>query len=103
MYHARGMKLLESMDEVVSLDNKLNDKTEFNKLLDNLKKVDGRNPREHVYVIMKKLFFNQLQWKLNRRGNGEKISLVKHVNIWSTLLDSFDCSGGSVKDMEISM
>ncbi|XP_065679567.1 uncharacterized protein LOC124814736 isoform X2 [Hydra vulgaris] len=81
MFQAIGVKLLESVDEVVTLDNKLKDKTEYTNLLDSLKKMGGGKPREHVFLIMKRLFSNQLQSKFNRKGNGEKISLENIVNI----------------------
>jgi hypothetical protein len=32
-FHAIGVKLLESVDEVVTLNNKLKDKTEYTKLV----------------------------------------------------------------------
>ncbi|XP_065666660.1 uncharacterized protein LOC100204495 isoform X3 [Hydra vulgaris] len=102
-FQATGVKLLELVDEVVTLDNKLKDKTEYTKLLDSLKKVGGRNPREHVFLIMKRLFSNQLQSKLNRKGNGVKKSLENLVNIWSVLRDSCEYNGGSVKDLEKSV
>ncbi|XP_047145645.1 uncharacterized protein LOC124818658 [Hydra vulgaris] len=88
-FQATGVKLLESVDKVVTLDNKLKDKTEYTNLLDSLKKIDGGKPRKHV-LIMKRLFSNQLQSKLNRKGNGEKISLENLVNIWSVLRDIGD-------------
>ncbi|XP_047127501.1 uncharacterized protein LOC105843788 [Hydra vulgaris] len=40
-FQATGLKLLESVDEVVTLHNKLKDKTEYTNLLDNLKKICG--------------------------------------------------------------
>nr|XP_047136911.1 uncharacterized protein LOC105844334 isoform X1 [Hydra vulgaris] len=89
-FQATGVKLLESVDEVVTLDNKLKDKTEYTNLLDSLKKIGGGKPREHVFLIMKRLFSNQLQSKLNRKGNREKISLENLVNIWSVLRDIGD-------------
>nr|XP_047124005.1 uncharacterized protein LOC124806853 isoform X2 [Hydra vulgaris] len=58
--------------------------------LDSLKKIGGGKPREHVFLIMKRLFSNQLQSKLNRKVNGEKISLENLVNIWSVLRDIGD-------------
>nr|XP_047131298.1 uncharacterized protein LOC124810442 isoform X2 [Hydra vulgaris]XP_047131299.1 uncharacterized protein LOC124810442 isoform X2 [Hydra vulgaris]XP_047131301.1 uncharacterized protein LOC124810442 isoform X2 [Hydra vulgaris]XP_047131302.1 uncharacterized protein LOC124810442 isoform X2 [Hydra vulgaris]XP_047131303.1 uncharacterized protein LOC124810442 isoform X2 [Hydra vulgaris]XP_047131304.1 uncharacterized protein LOC124810442 isoform X2 [Hydra vulgaris] len=84
-FQATGVKLLELVDEVVTLDNKLKDKTEYTNLLDSLKRIGGGKPREHVFLIMKRLFSNRLQSKLNRKGNGEKISLENLVNIWSVL------------------
>nr|XP_047138637.1 uncharacterized protein LOC124814736 isoform X2 [Hydra vulgaris] len=54
MFQAIGVKLLESVDEVVTLDNKLKDKTEYTNLLDSLKKMGGGKPREHVFLIMKR-------------------------------------------------
>nr|XP_047143779.1 uncharacterized protein LOC124817574 [Hydra vulgaris]XP_047143780.1 uncharacterized protein LOC124817574 [Hydra vulgaris] len=89
-FQATGVKLLESVDKVVTLDNKLKDKTEYTNLLDSLKKIGGGKPREHVFLIMKRLFSNQLQSKLNRKGNGEKINLENLVNIWSVLGDIGD-------------
>ncbi|XP_047124006.1 uncharacterized protein LOC124806854 [Hydra vulgaris] len=89
-FQATGVKLLESVDEVVTLDNKLKDKTEYTNLLDSLKKIGGRKLREHVFLIMKRLFSNQLQSKLKRKGNGEKINLENLVNIWSVLRDIGD-------------
>ncbi|XP_065652628.1 uncharacterized protein LOC124810456 isoform X1 [Hydra vulgaris] len=53
-FQATGVKLLESVDEVVTLNNKLKDKTEYTNLLDSLKKIGGGKPREHVFLIMKK-------------------------------------------------
>ncbi|XP_047126989.1 uncharacterized protein LOC105850178 [Hydra vulgaris] len=87
---ATRVKLLESVDKVVTLDNKLKDKIEYTNLLDSLKKIGGGKPREHVFLIMKRLFSNQLQSKLNRKGNREKISLENLVNIWSVLRDIGD-------------
>ncbi|XP_047145306.1 uncharacterized protein LOC124818428 [Hydra vulgaris] len=84
-FQATGVKLLESVDEVVTLDNKLKDKTEYTNLLDRLKKIGGGKLREHFFLIMKRLFSNQLQSKFNRKGNGEKISIENPVNIWSVL------------------
>ncbi|XP_047135760.1 uncharacterized protein LOC124812775 [Hydra vulgaris] len=73
-FQATGVKLLESVDEVVTLDNKLKDKTEYTNMLDSLKKIGGGKPREHVFLFMKRLFLNQLQSKLNRKGNGDRKS-----------------------------
>ncbi|XP_047136525.1 uncharacterized protein LOC124813471 [Hydra vulgaris] len=87
-FQATWVKLLESVDEVVTLDNKLKDKTQYTNLLDSLKKIGGGKPREHVFLIMKRLFSNQLQSKFKR--NGEKISLENLVNIWSVLRDIGD-------------
>ncbi|XP_065679916.1 uncharacterized protein LOC136094272 [Hydra vulgaris] len=72
-FQATWVKLLESVDEVVTLDNKLKDKTQYTNLLDSLKKIGGGKPREHVFLIMKRLFSNQLQSKLKRKWGKDKL------------------------------
>nr|XP_047123333.1 uncharacterized protein LOC124806445 [Hydra vulgaris] len=59
-FQATWVKLLESVDEVVTLDNKLKDKTQYTNLLDSLKKIGGGKPREHVFLIMKSLLLKYL-------------------------------------------
>nr|XP_047142215.1 uncharacterized protein LOC124816619 [Hydra vulgaris] len=71
-FQATGVKLQESADKVVTLDNKLKDKTEYTNLLDSLKKIVGGKPREHVFLIMKRLFSNQLRSKLNEKEMGKR-------------------------------
>ncbi|XP_065683980.1 uncharacterized protein LOC105844334 [Hydra vulgaris] len=59
-FQATGVKLLESVDEVVTLDNKLKDKTEYTNLLDSLKKIGGGKPREHVFFYHEKVIFESV-------------------------------------------